>query len=57
MRAKGRSADAELQALSVAGGLDMSQKYDLTAFVATFKEPLDEVQRVDVIGRTSSGRR
>jgi phage terminase large subunit-like protein len=29
----------------VAGGLDMSQKYDLTALVLTFKEPLDEVQQ------------
>lgn len=47
--------DAELQALSVAGGLDMSQKYDLTAFVATFKEPLDEVQRIDVIGTNEFG--
>jgi phage terminase large subunit-like protein len=48
--------DAELQELSVAAGLDMSQKYDLTAFVLTFKTPLDETgPSVDVIGTNEFG--
>jgi phage terminase large subunit-like protein len=43
-------ADAELQELSLAGGLDMAQKYDLTAFVLSFKEPLGEAaESIDVV--------
>jgi hypothetical protein len=45
-RVPGSVDDAELQSLSLAGGLDMSQKYDLTALVLTFKTPLDG-RRVD----------
>lgn len=49
--------DAALQQLSLAGGLDMSQKYDLTALVLTFKEPLDEAAApsIDVIGTDEFG--
>jgi phage terminase large subunit-like protein len=52
----GTVADNELQELSLAGGLDMSQKYDLTAFVLTFKTPLAEpAQSIDVIGTDEFG--
>lgn len=52
----GPIADAELQPLSVAAGLDMSQKYDLTAFVLTFKTPLDgPEQTIDVVGTNEFG--
>jgi phage terminase large subunit-like protein len=51
----GAVQDAALQALSVAGGLDMAQKYDLASFVATFKTPLDDVQSIDVIGTDEFG--
>jgi len=48
--------DKQLNELSVAAGLDMSQKYDLTALVLTFKEPLDgPTQSVDVIGTNEYG--
>jgi phage terminase large subunit-like protein len=48
--------DAALQPLSIAAGLDMSQKYDLTAFVLTFKEPLDgPEQAIDVVGTNEFG--
>jgi phage terminase large subunit-like protein len=53
---EGPVADGELQALSLAGGLDMSQKYDLTAFVLTFKTPLAETaESIDVIGTDEFG--
>jgi phage terminase large subunit-like protein len=53
---QGAVNDAELRELSLAGGLDMSQKYDLTAFVLTFKTPLDETgPSVDVIGTNEFG--
>lgn len=52
----GRVVDDELQSLSLAGGLDMSQKYDLTAFVLTFKTPLLEAaESIDVIGTDEFG--
>jgi phage terminase large subunit-like protein len=47
--------DTDLQSLSVAGGLDMSQKNDLTALVLTFKTPLDEVRTVDVVATDEFG--
>ena len=48
--------DDELQALSLAGGLDMSQKYDLTALVLTFKTPLTGAsESIDVIGTDEFG--
>jgi phage terminase large subunit-like protein len=48
--------DAQLNTLSVAAGLDMSQKYDLTALVLTFKEPLaGPEQSVDVVGTNEFG--
>lgn len=53
---QGPVVDSALQELSLAGGLDMSQKYDLTAFVLTFKEPLDgPVQAIDVIATDEFG--
>lgn len=53
---EGTVTDTELQALSIAGGLDMSQKYDLTALVLTFKTPLDEAgPTVDVVGTNEFG--
>lgn len=49
-RCKGSIDDAFLQTLPVAAGLDMSQKYDLTAFVLTFMElltgPAEEIEVV-----------
>jgi phage terminase large subunit-like protein len=53
----GPSPTTQLQELSLAAGLDMSQKYDLTALVLTFKEPLDgaAAQSVDVIGTDEFG--
>jgi phage terminase large subunit-like protein len=53
---RGPVVDAELQALSLAGGLDMSQKYDLTAFVLSFKTPLEEpAGSIDVVGTNEFG--
>lgn len=53
---KGPVIDSELQALSLAGGLDMSQKYDLTGFVLTFKTPLTDVSdQIEVIGTNEFG--
>jgi phage terminase large subunit-like protein len=53
---QGPVVDAELQEMSVAGGLDMAQKYDLTSFVATFKQPLDEPgESIDVVGTDEFG--
>jgi phage terminase large subunit-like protein len=47
--------DAVLRELSIAGGLDCAQKYDLFSLVLTFKEPLDDVRAVDVIGTNEFG--
>jgi phage terminase large subunit-like protein len=49
--------DAALQQLSIAGGLDMSQKSDLTALVLTFKEPLTDgpAPTIDVVGTDEFG--
>jgi phage terminase large subunit-like protein len=54
---QGTVNDAELQPLSLAAGLDMSQKYDLTALVLTFKTPLDDAaaHSIDVIGTDEFG--
>lgn len=55
-KCQGPVVDSELQSLSVAGGLDMSQKYDLTALVLTFKTPLaGEAQTVDVVATDEFG--
>jgi phage terminase large subunit-like protein len=53
---KGTVDESALQSLSLAGGLDMSQKYDLTALVLTFKEPLAEVEeKIDVVAENEFG--
>jgi phage terminase large subunit-like protein len=53
---KGPVIDSELQDLSVYGGLDMSQKYDLTGLVLTFKTPLDEPgESIDVVATDEFG--
>lgn len=55
-KCKGAVTDAELQLLSVAGGLDLAQKNDLAAFVATFKTPLEgAAPTVDVVGTDEWG--
>jgi phage terminase large subunit-like protein len=53
---KGPVIDSELQDLSVFAGLDMSQKYDLTALVLTFKTPLDgPEEKIDVVATDEFG--
>jgi phage terminase large subunit-like protein len=53
---QGPVVDSELQELSVFAGLDMAQKYDLTAFVLTFKTPLDEPgESIDVVATDEFG--
>jgi hypothetical protein len=49
-------SDAELQRLSVSGGLDMSQKIDLASFVAVFKEPLPAPVQLNVMAEDEAGR-
>jgi phage terminase large subunit-like protein len=48
-------AERELQKLTVTGGLDMSQKIDLAAFVATFQEPLEQAAELEVVGENEGG--
>jgi phage terminase large subunit-like protein len=47
--------DAELQKLTVCGGLDLAQKIDLAAFVATFKEPLQTSEQLEVLAENDAG--
>ncbi|HMW44378.1 MAG TPA: terminase large subunit [Solirubrobacterales bacterium] len=42
----GLPPDEVLATLDVGCGLDLSQRYDLTAFVATFRQPLEEAREV-----------
>lgn len=47
---RGRLDDATLRELPVYAGLDMSQKYDLTAFVLVFPSPIDgPAQDIEVV--------
>jgi phage terminase large subunit-like protein len=49
-----RLQDEELQDVIVIGGLDMAQKYDLTAFVLTFITPIDDEIVTEVVGTDKS---
>jgi phage terminase large subunit-like protein len=48
--------DDELRKLTVCGGLDLAQKIDLAAFVAVFKEPLNDLQTIQVDAETEAGK-
>jgi phage terminase large subunit-like protein len=45
-----------LKLLTVGAGLDLAQKWDLAAFVAVFKEPLETAQTVEIVADNGQGK-